>query len=87
MSPNFLTHFPLAMSSAETPEGLSWNDVTGLFKRRDAIPVTFIDEDRLVDEVKLNVFDKKGPADFAERRALALFKLATAEGLCLGGRL
>ena len=72
------------MSSAETPEGLSWNDVTGLFKRRDAIPVTFIDEQRLVDEVKLNIFDKKPPADFAERRALALFKLATAEGLFYG---
>ena len=84
LSPNFLTRFPLAMSSAETPEDLSWNDVTGLFKRRDAIPVTFIDEDRLVDEVKLNIFDKKPPADFAERRALALFKLATAEGLFYG---
>ena len=84
LSPNFLTRFPLAMSSAETPEGLSWNDVTGLFKRRDTIPVTFIDEERLVDEVKLNVFDKKSPADFAERRALALFKLATVEGLFYG---
>ena len=82
--PNFLTRFPLAMSSAETPEGLSWNDVTGLFRRRDAIPVTFIDEDRLVEEVKLNVFDKKAPTDFAERRSLALFKLATEEGLFYG---
>ena len=84
MSPNFLTRFPLAMSSAETPEGLSWNDVTGLFRRHDAIPVTFIDEDRLVEEVKLNIFDKKAPADFAERRSLALFKLATEEGLFYG---
>ena len=67
LSPNFLTRFPLAMSSAETPEGLSWNDVTGLFRRRDTIPVTFIDEDRLVEEVKLNIFDKKAPYRF--RRA------------------
>ena len=84
MSPNFLTRFPLAMSSAETPEGLSWNDVTGLFRRRDAIPVTFIDEDRLVEEVRLNVFDKKTPTDFAEHRSLALFKLVTEEGLYYG---
>ena len=84
LSPNFLTRFPLTMSSAETPEGLSWNDVTGLFRRRDTIPVTFIDEDRLIEEVKLNVFDKKPPAEFAERRALALFKLATEEGLFYG---
>ena len=84
MSPNFLTRFPLAMSSAETPEGLSWNDVTGLFRRRDAIPVTFIDEDRLVEEVRLNIFDKKTPTDFAERHSLALFKLATEEGLFYG---
>ena len=84
MSPNFLTHFPLAMSSAETFEGLSWNDVSGLFRRRDAIPVTFIDEDRLMEEVRLNVFDKKTPTDFAERRSLALFKLATEEGLFYG---
>ena len=59
LSPNFLTHFPLAMSSAETFEGLSWNDVSGLFRRRDAVPVTFIDEDRLMEEIRLNVFDKK----------------------------
>ena len=65
MSPNFLTRFPLAMSSAENFEGLSWNDVSGLFRRCDAIPVTFIDEERLVEEVKLNVFDKKTPTDFA----------------------
>ena len=84
LSPNFLARFPLAMSSAETPEGLSWNDVTGLFRRRDAIPVTFIDEDRLVEEVKLNIFDKKAPTDFAERRSLALFKLVTEEGLFYG---
>ena len=84
LSPNFLTRFPLAMSSAETPEGLSWNDVTGLFRRRDAIPVTFIDEDRLMEEVRLNVFDKKTPTDFAEHRSLALFKLATEEGLFYG---
>ena len=84
LSPNFLTRFPLAMSSAETPEGISWNDVTGLFRRRDAIPVTFIDEDRLVEEVRLNVFDKKTPTDFAEHRSLALFKLVTEEGLYYG---
>ena len=84
MSPNFLTRFPLAMSSAETFEGLSWNDVSGLFRRRDAVPVTFIDEDRLVEEVRLNVFDKNMPTDFAERRSLALFKLATEEGLFYG---
>ena len=34
------------MSSAENFEGLSWNDVSGLFRRYDAIPVTFIDEER-----------------------------------------
>ena len=84
LSPNFLTRFPLAMSSAETPEGLSWNDVTGLFRHHDAIPVTFIDEDRLMEEVRLNVFDKKMPTDFAKRRSLALFKLATEEGLFYG---
>ena len=84
MSPNFLTRFPLAMSSAENFEGLSWNDVSGLFRRCDAIPVTFIDEDRLVEEVRLNVFDKKTPTDFAERRSLALFKVATEEGLFYG---
>ena len=84
LSPNFLTRFPLAMSSAETPEGLSWNDVTGLFRRRDTIPVTFIDEDRLVEEVRLNVFNKKTPTDFAESSSLALFKLATEEGLFYG---
>ena len=60
LSPNFLTRFPLAMSSAETPEGISWNDVTGLFRHRDAIPVTFIDEDRLVEEVRLNVRRESG---------------------------
>ena len=84
MSPNFLTRFPLAMSSAENFEGLSWNDVSGLFRRRDAIPVTFIDEDRLVEEVRLNVFDKKSPTDFTERRSLALFKVVTEEGLFYG---
>ena len=84
LSPNFLTRFPLAMSLAETPEGLSWNDVTGLFRCCDAIPVTFIDEDHLVEEVRLNVFDKKTPTDFAEHRSLALFKLATEEGLFYG---
>ena len=83
-SPNFLTRFPLAMSSADTFEGLSWNDVSGLFRCRDAIPVTFIDKDRLVEEVRLNVFDKKTPTDFAECRSLALFKLATEEGLFYG---
>ena len=72
------------MSSAENFEGLSWNDVSGLFRHCDAIPVTFIDEDRLVEEVKLNVFDKKTPTDFAERRSLALFKVATEEGLFYG---
>ena len=84
LSPNFLTRFPLAMSSAEMFEGLSWNDMGGLFRHRDAVPVTFIDEDRLVEEVRLNVFDKKTPTDFAERRSLALFKLATEEGLFYG---
>ena len=84
LSPNFLTRFPLAMSSAENFEGLSWNDVSGLFRRRDAIPVTFIDEERLVEEVKLNVFDKKTPTDFAERRSLALFKVASEQNLFYG---
>ena len=84
LSPNFLTRFPLAMSSAENFEGLSWNDVSGLFRHRDAIPITFIDEDRLVEEVRLNVFDKKTPTDFAERRSLALFKPATEEVLFYG---
>ena len=84
MSPNFLTGFPLAMSSTENFEGLSWNDVSGLFRRCDTIPVTFIDEDRFVEEVRLNVFDKKTPTDFAECRSLALFKVATEEGLFYG---
>ena len=84
MSPNFLTRFPLAMSSVENFEGLSWNDVSGLFRHCDAIPVTFIDEERLMEEVKLNVFDKKMPTNFAERRSLALFKVATEQGLFYG---
>ena len=84
LSPNFLTRFPLAMSSAENFEGLSWNDVSGLFRCRDAIPVTFIDEERLVEEVKLNVFDKKTPTDFAERRSLALFKVVSEQNLFYG---
>ena len=67
LSPNFLTRFPLAMSSAETPEGISWNDVTGLFRRRDAIPVTFIDEDRLVEEVRVKCFRQENAYRF--RRA------------------
>ena len=32
----------------------------------------------------MNIFDNKTPADFAERRSLALFKLATEEGLFYG---
>ena len=72
------------MSSSENFEGLSWNDVSGLFRCCDAIPVTFIDEERLMEEVKLNVFDKKTPTDFAERRSLALFKVVTEQGLFYG---
>ena len=72
------------MSSAENFEGLSWNDISGLFRCRDAIPVTFIDEERLSEEVKLNVFDKKTPTDFAERRSLVLFKVASEQNLFYG---
>ena len=37
-----------------------------------------------MEEVKLNVFDKKTPTDFAERRSLALFKVSTEQGLFYG---
>ena len=56
LTPNFLSYFPLAMASADSLEEVSWNEVSGLFRRRDAIPVTFIDDERLVTETKLSVF-------------------------------
>ena len=83
--PQFPYPFPAGnVIIRERFEGLSWNDVSGLFRRCDAIPVTFMDENRLVEEVRLNVFDKKMPTDFAERRSLALFKVATEQGLFYG---
>ena len=58
---------------------MTWNEVSGLFWRRDAIPATFIDQTILVEQVEIDVFGKPD-MEVAERRALALFKLVTQEG-------
>ena len=79
LTPDFLKHFPVVMESTEVEEQLSWNEVSGLFRRRDAIPATFINQGLLVEQVELGVFGKRD-MEVAERRALALFKLATQEG-------
>ena len=78
LTPNFLTHFPVVMECKEDEECLTWNEVSGLFRRCDAIPATFIDQVPLVQEVDLGVFGSPD-AEIAERRALALFKLVTQE--------
>ena len=80
LTPNFLTYFPLVMESPEEQERLSWNEVSGLFQRHDAIPATFIDDDILVEQISIDVFGKPHSTDIAERRALALFKLITEGG-------
>ena len=80
LTPNFLTYFPVVMESTEEEERLSWNEVSGLFWRRDTIPATFIDENLLVEQIDLDVFGKPDSMEIAERRALALFKLITDEG-------
>ena len=79
LTPNFLMHFPVVMESTEDEEHLTWNEVSGLFWRRDTIPATFIDQALLVEQVDLDVFGKPD-MEIAERRALALFKLVTQEG-------
>ena len=79
LTPDFLKHFPVVMESTEAEEHLSWNEVSGLFRRRDAIPATFIDQSLLVEQIDLDVFGKRD-MEVAERRALALFKLTTKEG-------
>ena len=80
LTPNFLTYFPVVMESTEEQERLSWNEVSGLFWRRDTIPATFIDQSLLVEQIDLGVFGKPDSMEIAERRALALFKLITDEG-------
>ena len=79
LTPDFLKHFPVVMESTEVGEHLSWNEVSGLFRCRDAIPATFIDQGLLVEQVDLGVFGKRD-MEVAERRVLALFKLMTKEG-------
>ena len=79
LTPNFLTHFPVVMESAEDEDHLTWNEVSGLFWRRDTIPATFIDQALLVEQVKLDVFGKPD-TEIAKRRALALFKLPMPDG-------
>ena len=79
LMPDFLMHFPVVMESTEAEEHLSWNEVSGLFRRRDAIPATFIDQSLLVEQIDLEVFGKPD-MEIAERRVLALFKLITKEG-------
>ena len=80
LTPNFLTYFPVVMESTEEQERLLWNEVSGLFWRRDTIPATFIDQSLLVEQIDLGVFGKPDSMDIAKRRALALFKLITDEG-------
>ena len=77
LTPSFLNYFPVVMESKEGD--ITWNEVSGLFRRRDTIPATFIDQVLLVQEVDLGVFGSSG-AEIAECRALALFKLVTDEG-------
>ena len=80
LTPNFLTYFPVVMESTEEQERLSWNEVSGLFWRRDTIPATFIDQSLLVEQIDLDVFGKPDSMEIAKHRALALFKLITDEG-------
>ena len=80
LTPQFLSYFPLVMESSEDQDRLSWNEVSGLFRRRDAIPATFIDQKILVEQISLDIFGEPGSTEFAERRSLALFKLITDEG-------
>ena len=79
LTPNFLTHFPVVMESTEDEEHLTWNEVSGLFWRRDTIPATFMDAALLVEQVDLDVFGKPD-MEVAECCVLALFKLVTQEG-------
>ena len=53
--------------------------MSGLFRRRDAIPATFIDQSLLVEQMDLGVFGKPD-MEIGEHRVLALFKLTTKEG-------
>ena len=55
LTPHFLSYFPVVMESKV--DDVSWNEVSGLFRRRDAIPATFIDQAILVHEVKLDVLE------------------------------
>ena len=77
LTPSFLNYFPVVMESKE--DNITWNEVNGLFRRRDTIPATFIDQAILVQEVDLGVFGDS-ELEIAERRALALFKLVMGEG-------
>ena len=79
LTPDFLQHFPVVMESTDAEEHLSWNEVSRLFRRCDAIPATFIDQSLLVEQMDLEVFGKPD-MEIAERRALALFKLTTKDG-------
>ena len=56
LTPNFLAYFPVVMESTEEQERLLWNEVSGLFWRRDTIPTTFIDQSLLVEQIDLGVF-------------------------------
>ena len=76
----FLSYFPLVMESSEDQDRLSWNEVSGLFRCRDAIPATFIDQKILVEQISLDMFGNRDSTEFAERCSLALFKLITDEG-------
>ena len=84
LSPLSLSHFPLVMESAGEQEDLSWNDVSRLFRRRDTVPATFIDENILVEQIGLNIFEKREGSEYAKRRALALFKIVSQEGTYYG---
>ena len=77
LTPNFLNYFPVVMESKA--DDVTWNEVSRLFRRRDAIPATFIDQAILVHEVQLGVFGGMD-VEIAERRTLALFKLVMGEG-------
>ena len=83
LSPHFLSYFPLVMEADEEKEGLSWNKVSGLFRRRDAISATFIDKKILVEQISLDMFDKES-TEYAKRRSLALFKVSSGEGTWYG---
>ena len=80
LTPEFLTHFSVVMEFTDEEDSLLWNEVSGLFRRRDTIPATFIDQTLLVEQVDLNVFGNPDSMEIAEHRALALFKVTTGEG-------